>query len=78
MTKSGEYSESKEYSLISGVVNDKNIYHVKVTYFDNIVCDLFVNPEETSSFGYLRNDTQKGYKQVIGYSKDDKVIFTYD
>ena len=76
METSGFTSENTPYSVISGVVNEKNISYIKLFYFDGKIIQV-MPANSGKTYASVRTDTNKGVKKIEGYSKDDKLIFSY-
>jgi hypothetical protein len=76
METSGTTKEGLNYIAISGVINDKNIASVKITYFDKHIVQV-MKSELNQTYAFIRTDSNKGANKMEGYSKANKLIYSY-
>lgn len=67
--------QKKTYIIVGGVINNKKIKSINITFNDGLLANIIVGSNNT--YSYVRADKLVSIKLITALDKDGNTIFTY-
>lgn len=70
-------TSKRHYTVVSGVINDKRIRSIRISYIDNQDTLIKIGEDQTTYFD-VRIGNNSGTKQIIGLDEEDNIVKSYE